>query len=154
MLIQLADGNEEIGTLISANILGRGGYEVTVASVGLNDVRWAVGSRGQKTVANTTLETLSADEIDAFDIILVPGGVAASKYLASRQDVLEIVKKHHSKGKLSTFLCAGPLVLKAAGIHKGKKMTSNPFLKDQFVEGEVECTSSWRARQLTHRALF
>jgi putative intracellular protease/amidase len=102
-----------------------------VAGVGLNDSRWAVGSKGQKTVPTTTIEELS-DSIDSFDIILVPGGVVASKYLASRKDVLEIVKKHYDSGKLSTFLCAGPYVAKAAGIHLGKKLTSNPFVEADF----------------------
>lgn len=128
---QLADGNEELGTLISANVLMRGGYDVTVAAVGLKDARWAVGSRGQKTVPTTTLEELG-EAAHEFDIILVPGGVVASKYLASRPDVLAIVKKHHDAGKLSTFLCAGPFVAKAAGIHKGKKLTSNPFVESDF----------------------
>jgi len=64
----------------------------------------------------------------------VPGGVVASKYLASRKDVLEIVKKHYDSGKLSTFLCAGPYVAKAAGIHLGRKLTSNPFVEADFNE--------------------
>ncbi|CAO1613219.1 unnamed protein product [Parajaminaea phylloscopi] len=129
----LADGNEELGTLISANVLMRAGFEVTVAGVNLNEGAWAVGSRGQKTFASTTLEALG-NSVHDFDIVLVPGGVVASRYLASREDVLDIVRHHHAAGKLTAFLCAGPLVAKAAGIHRGKRITSNPFLKEDFTQ--------------------
>lgn len=92
-----------------------------------------MGTKGQKTVPTTTIEEIG-ETAHSFDIILVPGGVVASKYLASRKDVLEIVRRHYDAGKLSTFLCAGPYVAKAAGIHTGKKLTSNPFVEADFTK--------------------
>lgn len=80
---------------------------------------------------------------NAYDAILMPGGVTGSPNLVKCELVGEILKYHHSKGKLIGAICMAPTVLLANDIALGSKITSYPTTKSElsqkyeFVEEDV-----------------
>ncbi|KAJ0389522.1 hypothetical protein P43SY_010446 [Pythium insidiosum] len=71
-LIPVADGSEEIEAVTLADVLVRGGVQVTVASVGQKEQNVVRMSRGVGLRADRAIEAC----VDlSFDAILVPGDV-------------------------------------------------------------------------------
>ena len=70
-LVILAEGAEEMETVIIVNILRRGKVDVTLASIAQNDP--VTCSRGVKIVADCTLEEALDGGKAQFDAIVLPG---------------------------------------------------------------------------------
>jgi transcriptional regulator GlxA family with amidase domain len=66
----------------------------------------------------------SLEEVDAADIVLVPGG-EGSRRLLSDQAILSWLRQIDAGSKWTTSVCTGSLVLGAAGLLEGKRATSN-----------------------------
>jgi len=75
---------------------------------------------------NFTLNA-SFDEIDvkSYDGLVVPGG-RAPEYLRLNPKVIEIVRAFDAANKPIAAICHGPQLLAAAGILKGRKVSSYP----------------------------
>ncbi len=69
VLVVVADGAEEIETMAVADVLVRGGHEVTMA--GLDSLE-LTGSRGLPMRASVLLESVSDQD---FDLVYLPGGL-------------------------------------------------------------------------------
>ena len=78
------------------------------------------------------------EDLDAYDGVVIPGGIPGATNLRDNDKVVEIVKKIFDKGKLAAAICAGPIVLQRAGIIKGKKVTSYPGFEDDLKDGIYE----------------
>jgi transcriptional regulator GlxA family with amidase domain len=71
----------------------------------------------------------SLDEVDAPDVVLVPGG-KGNRPLLEDERVLSWLREVDAESKWTTSVCTGALVLGAAGLLKGKKATTYwPFLE-------------------------
>jgi transcriptional regulator GlxA family with amidase domain len=71
----------------------------------------------------------SLDEIDATDIVLVPGG-KGNRPLLEDEEVLAWLRDIDARSKWTTSVCTGALVLGAAGLLEGRKATTYwPFLE-------------------------
>ena len=71
---------------------------------------------------------------DAFDAIVVPGGIVGSPNMASDKLVGEVLRNHFSKRKLTAAICMGVAVLLAHGIGYGKNITSYPTCKERLAK--------------------
>jgi len=129
-LVIIADGSEEMEAVISINVLRRANVKVTVALVGgTNGV--AVCSREVKVVADCSLEEALA--AGSYDAVVLPGGLNGAKTFAADPTVKELLAKQYSAGKIIALICASPaLVLPAAGVAEGKKVTCYPALHTQL----------------------
>ncbi|KAI1313902.1 Protein deglycase DJ-1zDJ-1 [Mortierella claussenii] len=133
-LVLIADGTEEMEAVITIDILVRGGIEVTVASTNPSEStsESVKCSRGVRIVPDTHLSTLPLPTNDAdaslyYDILFIPGGGPGAQSMAASTLVHKWVQAHFAKpGSLVAAVCAGPTVLKAAGVAKGAKVTSHP----------------------------
>ncbi|MFP5389689.1 MAG: DJ-1/PfpI family protein [Thermoleophilia bacterium] len=74
----------------------------------------------------------SLDEVDAADIVLVPGGEGNRPLLADAA-VLSWLRGIDAASKWTTSVCTGSLVLGAAGLLKGKRATCNWLFLDQLA---------------------
>lgn len=80
---------------------------------------------------------------NAYDAIIMPGGITGAPNLVKCKLVGEFLKPHHASGKLIGAICMAPLVLLANGIALGKRVTSYPKTrkelseKYEFVEEDV-----------------
>jgi 4-methyl-5(b-hydroxyethyl)-thiazole monophosphate biosynthesis len=119
-LVPIANGSEEMESVIIIDVLRRAKWEVTC--VGL-DNRPIQASRGVVIVPD-----MAWDEIDpsAYDLLVFPGGNVGSKNLRNDSRILQAVREFYEAGKVVAAVCAGPLILQEAGILKGKKVTCHP----------------------------
>ena len=146
-LLLLADGAEEMEAVILADVLRRGGVEVTVAAVDKQPDQPVLCSRQTKIVGDSTFDAVKDKTFDAvilpgntflpiLQMIIFtksfPGGGPGAKALAAHAGVGELLKRQESSGAVIAAVCAAPTALLAHGIAKGKKVTSYPAFKDQL----------------------
>jgi len=130
VLIPLADGSEEMEVVIVADTLRRAQWHVVLAGLAAGTV---TASRGVRLVPDAAW----ADVIpDVFDMVVIPGGWDGITVLAKNERLLATVQAFMANGKWVAAICAGPLVLQAAGVLKGRRATCHPG-----VAGELTQTS-------------
>jgi deglycase len=78
--------------------------------------------RGHDFTLNATFADTRADRYDA----LVIAGGRAPEYLRLNEAVLDIVRHFFTAGKPVAAICHGPQILAAAGVIRGRKVSSYP----------------------------
>jgi len=126
-LVLLAEGVEEMEAVIAIDVLRRTGVEVVAASTG--PAREVTASRGVRLIADALLNEANPA---AFNTLVIPGGAGGARRLAGDPRVLDLVRLFVQAGKLVAAVCAGPVVLKAAGVLDGVRFTCHPGVRDQF----------------------
>ncbi|XP_015512837.1 protein dj-1beta-like [Neodiprion virginianus] len=129
-ILLLAEGAEEMEAVITIDVLRRAGIAVTVASLDGSNV--VTCSRGVKICPDEQLTDEHKDK--AYDVVIMPGGLAGSQALAKSDKVGAILQKQASENRLVAAICAAPTALKAHGLAKGKKITAYPSMKDQLQD--------------------
>ncbi|XP_013136396.1 PREDICTED: protein deglycase DJ-1-like [Papilio polytes] len=138
-LVILAQGAEEMETVITVDMLRRGGVTVTLA--GLDSNAPVLCSRQITLVPDKSLSDALAEN-PQFDAVILPGGLEGSDRLSKSSVVGTLLKDHEKNGKIVAAICAAPTAFVAHGVAKGKKLTSYPTTKDKitgdytYVEGE------------------
>jgi transcriptional regulator GlxA family with amidase domain len=79
----------------------------------------------------------SLAEVDAADVVLVPGG-EGNRPLLRDEAVLGWLRRVDATSKWTTSVCTGSLVLGAAGLLEGKRATSNWLALDRLAEYGAE----------------
>jgi 4-methyl-5(b-hydroxyethyl)-thiazole monophosphate biosynthesis len=131
VLVPIADGTEEIEAVCIIDVLRRAGAEVVVASVGEKEVTC---SRGVRIVAD---KLLGECKTEAFDMIVLPGGVPGAQNLRDSADLTKLLKKQAGSGGFFGAICASPaVVLQAHGLLANRQATSHPAFSDQLEPNE------------------
>ena len=126
LLVLLADGFEEIETVIPVDLLRRGGVEVVLASIsGEIALR---GAHQIALIADELLENLSAVD---FDAVFLPGGSEGVDRLLADSRVALIAREILARGAVLAAICAAPKVLAAAGLLEGRTVTSYPSVRSE-----------------------
>ncbi|XP_010270797.1 PREDICTED: protein DJ-1 homolog D [Nelumbo nucifera] len=86
-------------------------------------------SRGHNFTLNASFDEIQVNEYDG---LLIPGG-RAPEYLAMDEAVLNLVSHFSDCGKPIASICHGQLILAAAGLVKGRKVTAYPPVKSALV---------------------
>ena len=128
VLVLVADGTEEMEAVVVIDTLRRAKWEVTVAGLKEGPI---TASRGLKLLPDAVLDKVQAG---AFDILVVPGGGRGVENMAKEARVLETIRGFHKAGKMIAAICAGPLVLQAAGILDGRTVTSHPDVEARITK--------------------
>jgi len=131
-LVLLAEGVEEMEAVIAVDVLRRCGLDVVMASTGV--AREVTAARGVRLVADALLGEVQPD---GFDVLVIPGGAGGSRRLAGDARVLELVRWFVREGLLVAAVCAGPAVLKAAGVLTGVRVTCHPAARDLLAGVEL-----------------
>jgi 4-methyl-5(b-hydroxyethyl)-thiazole monophosphate biosynthesis len=126
VLIPLAQGCEELEAVTVIDILRRAGIEVITAGLAAGPV---TASRGTVLLPDADL-----DEVlhQAFDMVVLPGGMPGSEHLKNDARVIALLRKLAGSGKYIAAICAAPMVLHVAGLLQGKNATSFPGVLDQL----------------------
>ncbi|XP_045458021.1 protein dj-1beta-like isoform X2 [Melitaea cinxia] len=138
-LMILAQGAEEMETVITVDMLRRGGVTVTLA--GLDGDAPVLCSRQVTLVPDKSLADALAEK-PQYDAVILPGGLEGSERLSKSSVVGTLLKEHEKSGKIVAAICAAPTAFVAHGVGKGKRVTSYPSTKDKistdytYVEGE------------------
>lgn len=127
----LANGSEEIESLIPVDVFRRGGVEVkTVSITGSEYVEMAHG-----VVLKADMKFEDADFSDA-DLLMLPGGLPGATNLNEHEGVRKAVLSQYENGKLVAAICAAPMVLGSLGIVEGKRATCYPGFEKYLTGAE------------------
>jgi 4-methyl-5(b-hydroxyethyl)-thiazole monophosphate biosynthesis len=128
VLVPLADGVEEMEAVIIIDVLRRAKWSVTAAAVA--DGLTVRASRGVGILADARWSEVRGDD---FDALIIPGGMGGTTTLAQHEGVKDLVRRYVDRGKLVGAICAGPLVLQAAGVLGGRRVTCHPGERDNLT---------------------
>lgn len=124
-----AEGYEEIEALTVVDICRRGGIETDMVSVsGEQEVK---GSHG---IGVRTDKPLTGLDFDAYDMLVLPGGMPGTKNLEACGELMKQVDAFYTKGKYIGAICAAPSIFGHRGILKGRKACSYPTF-ESHLEG-------------------
>lgn len=124
----LATGFEDVEALAPIDIMRRAGVEVTTVSI--TGERIVQSAHAVGIVADITLEEA---QLDAAELMVLPGGLPGSTNLDACQTLTAALKRHFDAGRPLAAICAAPLVLGHLGILEGRRATCYPG-----VEGELK----------------
>jgi len=125
MLVPLAEGFEEIEAITVIDVCRRGGIDVTVAGVTGITIK---GGQGIEVAADCLIDSV---DINSFDMISLPGGLAGTLVLSESENVQSILKQMKEQGKYIGAICAAPLALHTADV-LNKDFTCYPSIENQI----------------------
>lgn len=124
VLVPLAPGFEEIEAITIIDVLRRADFDVTVAGLQAGSI---TGSHGITVEPDATLDQISAGD---HDLIALPGGLPGAEHLAASTHLLSLLRSAVASGRTVAAICAAPMALQAAGMLKGRQVTSYPGVLD------------------------
>lgn len=127
LAVLLADGAEPLEVAAPVDALRRGGVRVACVAVG--------GARTVELAQDVRMDAdslLVETHLPDFDGLLIPGGSVGVDNLLSSSAVLEAVASFAREGRFVAAICAGPMVLNAAGILEGRRVTCYPGCEAGF----------------------
>lgn len=119
--VLLAPGYEEIEALTPVDFLRRCDVPVDIVTT-TDDVR-VIGAHEIMVQADTFIDDIQAQD---YAMVVIPGGLPGAEHLKNDDRVLKLLQAVYAQGDHVAALCAGPMVLEAAGILAGKEATSYP----------------------------
>ena len=128
VVIPVADGSEEMEVVIVADTLRRAQWKVVLAGLGASAIR---ASRGVRLMPDVAWANVAPDD---FGMLVIPGGWDGVMAMAKDERLLASVRAFVAKGKWVAAICAGPLVLQAAGVLPGRRVTCHPGVADQLTQ--------------------
>jgi protein deglycase len=132
VLVPLAQGCEELEAVTIVDLLRRAGVEVVTAGLREGPVR---ASRGVTLLPDTVL---AAVQEEAFDMIVLPGGLPGADHLDRDPRIHSLLRRMAAAGRFTAAICAAPKVLANAGILRGKSATSYPGFLDAMDLPDVK----------------
>ncbi|GAB1602134.1 protein/nucleic acid deglycase DJ-1-like [Argonauta hians] len=130
-LVILAEGAEEMETVITIDVLRRAGVTVTVG--GLSGASPVKCSRDVVIVPDKSIQQAVTDA--KYDAVVIPGGLKGSENIGSCDAVKTLLQEQEKNNGLIAAICAGPTALMSHKICSGKKVTSYPAFKEKLVKG-------------------
>ena len=130
--ILIADGCEECEALIQVDMLRRAGIDIDMVSITGN--RQVTSARDITFICDRILSDFDAD---AYDAVILPGGMPGTIHLKEDARVISLIKKFNSDKKLVAAICAAPTVLGKAGILRDKKATCYPGMENGLLSAKV-----------------
>ena len=125
MLVPLAEGFEEIEAITIIDVCRRGGIDVTVAGVTGMAIK---GGQGIEVTADCLIDSV---DINSYDMITLPGGLAGTLVLSQSENVQSILKQMKGQGKYIGAICAAPLALHTADV-LNNDFTCYPSIENQI----------------------
>ena len=136
VLVPLAQGCEELEAITITDLLVRAGIEVTTA--GLDD-KPVTASRGATLIPDTTIDAVRDQ---AFDLIVLPGGLPGADNLRDNESVQTMLKSHAGEGRFVGAICAAPKALAQAGLLENRTATAYPGVLEALGNDQIDVTDS------------
>ena len=125
--VLLADGAEPLEVTAPVDAWRRGGVSVTLAALG--NSRTVELAHGMRFDADALLAEV---DLAQFDALFIPGGSVGVEHLLASTAALDAVRMFAEAGKHVFAICAGPMVMNAAGILEGRRVTCYPGCQEGF----------------------
>ena len=124
----MAEGLEEVECLAAADVLIRGGVEVTLVSVGAS--KEVTGSHGFRIIADKLFSEVNPEDAD---VLFLPGGMPGTRNLGACRLLCDSLLRANEQGKKIAAICAAPSVLGDLGILNGKTATCYPGYEERLT---------------------
>ncbi len=126
ILVPLAQGCEELEAVTITDLLTRAEFDVVTA--GLDD-QPVIASRGMVLLPKTTMQAIMSD---AFDMMVLPGGLPGADYLRDNKLVQQKLTELARENKYIAAICAAPKALARAGLLEDKTATAYPGVLEEL----------------------
>ncbi len=121
-------GFEEIEAITLINVLRRAELPAKTAARKAGPVE---GAHNITVHADLALSDIQSSQVSA---MVLPGGLPGSEHLAQDPDVQRLLREVHKQGDYTCAMCAAPMALAAADLHRGKHLTCYPGF-ESHLEG-------------------
>jgi protease I len=130
-LIIATDGFEQSELMEPRDQLIAAGAQVVLASPEPHAIQ---GMKHDEKAATITPD-ITLDQVDeeAFDALIIPGGVANPDTLRMNEQAIDIVRAFNSAGKPVAAICHGPWLLIEADIVEDRRVTGWPSVRTDLV---------------------
>jgi len=123
--VLLAEGFEEIEALTVVDIIRRAKIQCDMVGIGKISV---TGSHNIEVKCDKVI----SNDINEYDLIVLPGGMPGSLNLKNSEKVINAVKYFNKNNKLLGVICAAPIVLAKADVISGRDITSYPGYEEEL----------------------
>ncbi len=129
-IVILADYFEDAEMIMTIDLLNRANIKTDLVSI--------TGSTLLKTQSGVTIKatkTIDDIELDDYDFVFLPGGMAVSKTHLKSEITQGILLHFYLKNQLIALICAAPSVLGDMGLLKDTKYTCFPGFEKYCTDG-------------------
>ena len=127
--ILLADGFETVEALAPADVLRRGGQDVSLVTI--NETRRVTSGHRIAVEADATIAEYDFSDCD---LVVLPGGLPGTPNLRANERVCELSREFLADRKLGA-ICAAPSILAELGLLEGRVATCYPGFEGAFPAG-------------------
>ncbi len=127
--IFLAEGFEEVEALTTVDLLRR--VDIYVDMISISNDFMVLGAHGICVKADLLIENLKQEQ---YDVMILPGGMPGTKNLGEHEKLMQIIKNHCEKEKLTAAICAAPSLLGKLDLLKNKNACCYPGW-EKFLSG-------------------
>ena len=140
VLMIAADGFETVELFEPRKALETAGATVTLASIKKDPIQ---GMKGDIEKAETADVDLTLDEVDVddFDALVLPGGVANPDKLRVEQKAVEIVQDFMDDDKIVAAICHAPWLLVEADVVDGRRVTGFESIRTDLENAGADVVS-------------
>ena len=126
--ILAADGVEQVELEQPRQAVERAGADTELLSIDTGEIQAVEGDL--KPTAKVAVDRKVADaSVDAYDGLILPGGVINPDKLRSDEGALRFVQDFFKAGKPVGVICHGPWTLIEADVAQGRTLTSWPSIR-------------------------
>lgn len=126
-LLVYANGSEDIEITAVADVLSRGGLNITKAAVAPNGATEVKLAHGTRVLCDRNLEQCS----ERYDVIVIPGGLKGAQTCQQSEKLRQMLKDQQDHSRLIAAICAAPgFVLAHDGIITTQRATGYPGCTD------------------------
>ena len=121
ILIMATDGFEQSELEVPLKQLEEAGADVSIASLGTDDIRgWDGDDWGDKVAVDCLIKDVEAEDYDA---LVLPGGQINPDLLRVEDAAIDLIRAFAKAGKPIAAICHAPWLLIEAGLAEGHRMT-------------------------------
>lgn len=131
VLIPVANGSEEMETIIVVDVLRRAGWDVVLA--GIEGPGPITASRNVKLIPDEQWERL---DLSTFDMLVLPGGAGGTEALCANDGVQEALRIFDIEELWIGAICAAPLALHKAGVLRKRAFTCYPGTEEKMKRND------------------
>jgi len=136
--VMATNGFEQSELTEPVNALRQAGAEVSIVSLKEGKIKgWKDKNWGDEIDVDLTVEKADSD---AFDALVLPGGVMNPDQLRVNDDAVRFANDFFEAGKPIAAICHGPWTLIETGKLQGRRMTSFHSIKTDLINAGVDWT--------------
>lgn len=137
VLMMAADGFETVELFEPRKALEEAGAAVTLASIKRDPIQ---GMKADINQAETATPELTLDEVDVddFDALVLPGGVANPDKLRIEPKAVQIVQDFMDDEKIVAAICHAPWLLAEADVIDGRRLTGYVSIRTDLENAGAE----------------